>query len=224
VPAQPEPGMKAVPACKRLRLVLGDQLNRSHPWFDAPDDDTLYVLAELHQEASYVRHHLQKVLAFFTAMAAFATELEEAGHRVLFLDLDDTAGFETLPALLTELLAASGAECFEYQRPDEYRLLEQLSRFCDDLDLPTNCTRTHHFLVPFEELTARFPSDKQQRMEHFYRRIRKESGWLMDADGKPIGGKWNYDVENRKAMPADVKPPEALLFDNDISAARGRLE
>ena len=216
--------MKDIPACKRLRLVLGDQLNRGHPWFDDTDDDTLYVLAELHQEATYVRHHVQKVLAFFAAMAAFARALEESGHRVLHLDLDDTAGFDGLPALLSELLEASGAEAFGYQRPDEWRLLEQLSRFCDDLDLPTDCARTHHFLVPFAELDTRFPTDKQQRMEHFYRRIRKESGWLMDEDDKPVGGQWNYDVENRKAMPADVEPPDALLFDNDIGEARARLE
>jgi deoxyribodipyrimidine photolyase-related protein len=216
--------MKDVPACKRLRLVLGDQLNRAHPWFGATDDDTLYVFAELHQEATYVRHHVQKILAFFAAMAAFAGELEGAGHRVLHLDLDDTADFDDLPALLRELLEASGAACFEYQRPDEWRLLDQLSRFCDDLDLPSRGVRTHHFLVPFDELDSRFPTDKQQRMEHFYRRIRKETGWLMDGEGKPVGGKWNYDVENRKAMPADVEPPAALRFDNDISAFRERLE
>ena len=46
------------------------------------------------------------------------------------------------------------AETFEYQRPDEHRLLVQLSRFCDGLDIPSNCCRTHHFLVPFDDLVA----------------------------------------------------------------------
>jgi deoxyribodipyrimidine photolyase-related protein len=215
--------MKNIPACKRLRLVLGDQLNRAHPWFEATDDDTLYVVAELHQEATYARHHVQKVLAFFVAMAAFAGELEGAGHRVLHLDLDDTASFDGLPALLNELLESSGAECFEYQRPDEWRLFDQLSRFCDDLDLPSHCVRTHHFLVPFDDLGKEFPTDRNQRMETFYRRMRKASGWLME-DGEPAGGEWNYDAENRKAMPADVTPPEPLLFDNDAADVRARLE
>ncbi|MEM1411620.1 MAG: cryptochrome/photolyase family protein [Pseudomonadota bacterium] len=213
-----------VPACRRLRFLLGDQLNGQHPWFDAPDEDTLYVIAELPQETGYVRHHVQKVLAFFLAMEAFARALQEAGHRVLYLDLDDTAPFEDLPAVLDHLIASSGAESFEYQRPDEYRLTLQLSHYCDGLSLPTDCARSHHFLVSFEALEHTFPTSKQQRMEHFYRRIRKESGWLMDADGKPIGGKWNYDVENRKAMPADVVPPAPLAFDNSVAEARARLE
>ena len=213
-----------VPGCKRLRLLLGDQLDRNHPWFGSVGEDTLYVIAELPQEATYVRHHVQKVLAFFLAMEAFAEELETAGHRVLRLDLDATVAFADLPALLGHLLSASGAESFEYQRPDEHRLLVQLSRFCDGLSIASHCERTRHFLVPFDELDRTFPVDKQQRMEHFYRRIRKQSGWLMDDDGKPVGGKWNYDVENRKAMPADVAPPPPMLFDNPVGEARARIE
>jgi deoxyribodipyrimidine photolyase-related protein len=49
----------------KLRLILGDQLNATHPWFEKVDDNCLYVIAELHQETNYVTHHLQKVQAFF---------------------------------------------------------------------------------------------------------------------------------------------------------------
>ncbi len=213
-----------VPACRTLRLVLGDQLNAAHPWFDETDDDVLYVLAELRQETDYTRHHLQKVLAFFAAMAAFAGELEDAGHRVLHLDLDDTAAFDDLPALLSHLLDASGAGRFQYQRPDEYRLLVQLSEFCDGLGVPAECCRSHHFLVPFDRLDEEFPTDRNQRMETFYRRMRKAGGWLMDEEGQPEGGQWNYDAENRKALPRDQSLPEALVFDNDVAVFRERLE
>ncbi len=212
-----------IPACKRLRLILGDQLNAEHSWLARPDPDTLYVIAELHQEATYVRHHVQKVLAFFLAMEAFAAELKAQGHRVLHLDLDDTAAFDSLPALLTHLLEHSGSATFEYQRPDEFRLMQQLSEFCDGLNIPGNCCGTEHFLVTFDALDEVFPKDKKQRMEHFYRRIRRDSGWLMDADGQPVGGQWNYDVENRKALPAQLDLPEPLLFENDAAAAHQRL-
>jgi len=213
-----------IPACKRLRLILGDQLNAEHSWFAAPDPDILYVVAELHQEATYVRHHVQKVLAFFLAMEALAGQLKARGHRVLHLDLDDTAGFEGLPALLTHLLAQSGSESFEYQRPDEFRLMQQLSEFCDSLDIPGHCCGTEHFLVTFDALEEVFPSDKKQRMEHFYRRMRRDSGWLMDEDSKPVGGQWNYDVENRKSLPRQIVLPEPLLFENDAAAAHKRLQ
>ncbi|NIP18082.1 MAG: cryptochrome/photolyase family protein, partial [Xanthomonadales bacterium] len=98
-----------VPECRRLRLVLGDQLNELHDWFSDTCPDSLYVLAELRQEATYTRHHVQKMAAFFAAMRSFADRLEALGHRVLFLELDDTAGYEDLPALLEALIRHSGA-------------------------------------------------------------------------------------------------------------------
>lgn len=212
-----------IPSCKRLRLILGDQLNAGHSWLASKDPETLYVIAELHQEATYVRHHVQKVVAFFLAMEAFAGELEEQGHSVLHLDLDATAEFDDLSALLSHLLEGSGADAFEYQRPDEYRLMLQLSEFCDDLEIASHCCGTEHFLVAFDALGEVFPTDKKQRMEHFYRRIRRDSGWLMDEDEEPVGGQWNYDVQNRKSLPKGIELPEPLLFENDASEVCERL-
>ena len=43
-----------------LRLILGDQLNASHSWFQQPQKEVLYVMMEVAQETDYVRHHRQK--------------------------------------------------------------------------------------------------------------------------------------------------------------------
>ena len=56
------------PAQKTLRLVLGDQLNEKHSWFQQVDKNITYVMMEIRQETDYVNHHIQKVLAFFAAM------------------------------------------------------------------------------------------------------------------------------------------------------------
>ncbi len=58
----------------KLRLVLGDQLNINHSWFKEKEEDTIYVLIELHQEAHYVVHHIQKIVAFFSAMRHFSQQ------------------------------------------------------------------------------------------------------------------------------------------------------
>ncbi|MGB2359966.1 MAG: cryptochrome/photolyase family protein, partial [Porticoccaceae bacterium] len=59
-----------------LRLILGDQLNRQHSWYRSSDSGVLYLIAELHQEAGYVKHHIQKLCSFFAAMADFAKSLQ----------------------------------------------------------------------------------------------------------------------------------------------------
>ena len=72
-----------------LRLILGDQLNPQHSWFNDVQPDVVYVLMEIRQETDYVLHHAQKVLAIFAAMRAFAAALKESGHRVRYVRIGD---------------------------------------------------------------------------------------------------------------------------------------
>ncbi|MBY5920287.1 cryptochrome/photolyase family protein [Ferrimonas balearica] len=206
-----------------LRLILGDQLNPNHSWFRQRDDGVLYLIAELKQETGYVRHHIQKLCAFFAAMAAFASELQQAGHRVRHLTLDDTAAYPDLPALIRAVFEESGATRFEFQRPDEYRLLKQLTSL--DLPIAAQQVDTEHFLLPFEEIDTHFQRNKAHRMETFYRTMRKRFALLMEGD-KPLGGQWNYDKENRHALkPIDwATIPAPLCFGNDVMAIRARLD
>ncbi|MCG9552596.1 cryptochrome/photolyase family protein [Vibrio sp. Isolate31] len=209
---------------KTVRLILGDQLNIEHSWFDHTSDEVIYIIAELKQETDYVASHIQKVAAFFSALGYFAEELTQRGHQVLHLTLDDTAQFKDLDALLQHYTNEFDAEKFEYQRPDEYRLLEQLNK----LKLPNTvkgCFDSEHFMFPFAEIEEQFPKDKHIMMEHFYRRMRKRFDILLD-DGKPVGGKWNYDANNRKKLKKqDIENlPQPLMFANNISSILERIE
>lgn len=206
-----------------VRLILGDQLNCLHSWFDEPDDRVLYLIAELKQENSYVTHHIQKVCAFFSAMDLFAKERQSEGHQVVHLTLDDTQSFDDLDQLLQHYVAEVGASKFEYQRPDEYRLLQQLANL-KLKDVVIRCVDTEHFLLPFEEIEAQFPLGKHVMMEHFYRRMRKRFDILMQ-DGKPAGGQWNYDANNRNKLKAqDIDElPQPLMFSTNVCEINHRL-
>ncbi len=208
----------------KLRLILGDQLNRGHSWYREADDDVIYLISELRQETDYVKHHRQKLCAFFAAMETFARELQQSGHQVQHLTLDDTQTFTHLPALLTELCRRYAVAELEYQQPDEYRLARQLA----SMEIPgvnIACHDSEHFLLPFSEISEHFTPGKHQRMENFYRWMRRRHQVLMDAD-EPLGGKWNYDAENRnKLRRQDLAAiPEPLLFANDVGSIRERLE
>ena len=89
---------------KILRLILGDQLNEKHTWFQKPDQTVTYVMMEIRQETDYVKHHIQKVMAFFAAMRAFAEKLKEKGHAVIYLRLDDTKNQQTIEGNLKQLI------------------------------------------------------------------------------------------------------------------------
>jgi len=55
-----------------LRLVLGDQLNINHSWFSQPAAGAVYLMMEVREEATYVKHHIQKTIGFVAAMRASA--------------------------------------------------------------------------------------------------------------------------------------------------------
>lgn len=210
-----------------LRLILGDQLNANHSWFKIKDDGVLYVMAELKQESEYVEHHIQKVCAFFIAMDTFANALTKAGHNVLYLTLDDTQAFSSLNHLITDLCKEHSIQSFQYQRPDERRLSLQLLDISNKLNsknIETCLYETEHFLLPFDEIKQEFKPNKHNRMEAFYRRMRKRFNVLMEAD-KPVGGKWNYDEDNRNALAQkDIELiPKPLTFSHNTKLIIDRL-
>lgn len=204
---------------QHIRLILGDQLNASHSWFKQRDDKVLYVLMEMRQETDYVRHHRQKVVAFFAAMRSFAKALTKAGHRVHYLSLDDAENQQSLPANLANILATHQLSRVEIQEPDEYRLDHQLRDWAKTENVTIDWYDSEHFFTARDSLTRYFPKAKREKseflMETFYRQIRREFNVLME-DKKPLGGKWNYDHDNRKKLPNDHQLPEPFTFANNV--------
>ena len=197
---------------RSLRWILGDQLNENHSWFKKTDDSVLFVIAELYQETAYTRHHIQKLTAFFAAMSAFADRLRELGHQVLYLNLELTAKYSSLEQLIGSTCDRYRIKDFYYQRPDEYRLLQQFRNLkLTGFDIIES--DSEHFLLPFHEIEHYFTTNKPTRMETFYRKFRRRYSILMD-DGNPLGGQWNYDKENRNRLKQkdldDI--PKPLLF------------
>lgn len=201
---------------KTLRLILGDQLNIKHSWFNTVDDTVVYCIFEMRQETDYVKHHIQKVIGFFAAMRHFADDIASKGHRVTYFKIHDNHNTQSLVDNLSLLLNKFDFEQFEYIFPDEYRLDKQLKEFRDSLDISSNAVSAEHFYTKRQDLATFFKGKKQFLMEHFYRDMRKKHNILMVAD-QPKGGKWNYDKSNRKSYKGKVTIPSYKLFKNDIS-------
>jgi len=205
-----------MPQPKTLRLILGDQLDELHSWFRTPDKNVTYVMMEIRQETDYVKHHIQKVAAFFAAMRAFSVRLSDLGHRVIYLRLNDRQNLQTIPANLHHLQTTQKYDRLEYLLPDEYRLDEQLKNLAKKLPLDVSAIDTEHFMTERQELKDFFAGQKRYLMESFYRSMRKRYDILMEKD-KPCGGQWNYDRKNRQAYDGQVAIPKPLLFKNQVS-------
>jgi deoxyribodipyrimidine photolyase-related protein len=201
---------------KILRLILGDQLNRNHTWFASVDPHVTFVLMEIRQETDYVKHHIQKVAAFFAAMRAFAAELSQDGHRIIYIKLNDKKNHQNFEKNIKALIRQNKFTQFEYQLPDEYRLDIQLNKLTETLPIPVLAADSEHFLTARNELKDFFDGKKRYLMESFYRMMRKRHNILIDNDG-PVGGQWNYDQKNRQAYDGRWPIPDPLLFKNDVA-------
>ena len=202
---------------KTLRLILGDQLNSNHSWFNCPDNSVTYVMMEVRSETDYVTHHIQKVAAFFTAMRQFAIELVERNHKVIYIHLNDSKNLQSFDKNINALIAGGNYRRFEYLLPDEYRVDKHLKELCLTLAIETNVVDTEHFFSTRAELGDFFEGKKTLLMESFYRAMRKKHNILMDA-GMPVTGQWNYDKDNRKKLPNNHKCTTPLVFNNDVTA------
>ena len=201
----------------RLRLVLGDQLNIGHSWFARGDEGTVYVLMEIRQETDYVLHHAQKILAIFAAMRDFAQQLGRMGHRVHYLRIDDSDNRQSLPANLDALIDRYCASAFEYQAPDEWRLDRQLADYGKQRNITVRMVDSEHFYTQRDEAARLFSCRKQWLMEHFYRQMRIRHSVLMSEAGKPLGGQWNFDHDNRKPWPGIPREPADWRIAHDHS-------
>jgi deoxyribodipyrimidine photolyase-related protein len=186
---------------KTLKLILGDQLNEQHPWFDNVDDEVLFVLMEVRSETDYVRHHIQKVVAIFDAMRKFSELLIAKGHRVHYIKMNDADNQQSITKNLNYLTKEFEAKEIHYQLPDEYRLDQELTSLQSLIGIPVFSCDTHHFLTSREELQNLFEGKKTYLMETFYRKMRVKHQVLVDFANQPMGGKWNFDQENRKKVP-----------------------
>lgn len=208
---------------KILRLILGDQLNINHSWFRVVDDQVCYVMMELRSETDYATHHIQKIIGFFGAMRKFAEQLKQAGHPIIYLQLNDIHNTQSFEKNIKTIISDLSIKKLEYLLPDEYRVDALLQALCKNLLIPFQAFDTEHFYTQRFELGDLFKGKKTYLMETFYRAMRKKHGVLMNGD-QPLHDQWNFDEDNRNKLPKNHTVVRPLLFDNDLSAIEKEIK
>ena len=173
---------------KTLRLILGDQLNRDISALEGIDSRTdVILMAEVMQEATYVKHHKQKIAFILSAMRYFAEELKSEGFQVRYTNLDDVENSGSIIGELDRAIEDLSPDLICITAPAEYRLFDQLNNWAKDH--PTNVVirKDDRFFSDINDFEAWAKNRKSLRMEFFYRELRRKTGILMDGNS-PKGG------------------------------------
>jgi deoxyribodipyrimidine photolyase-related protein len=199
---------------KKLVLVLGDQLDINSPVLKNlnPKTDRV-VMIESADEAKYVWSHKAKIALFLSAMRHFAKQLGELGVPLQYIKQSPKSIGDKLRAII-ENEKCTHLVCLE---PGEYRLKCEIEALASELNIELEMQEDPHFYCSRQEFSNWVAGKKELRLEYFYRLMRKTHNILVDKEGNPEGGQWNFDRDNRKPFPKKgpglIPPPE--LFEPD---------
>jgi deoxyribodipyrimidine photolyase-related protein len=199
----------------KLCVILGDQLclqTASLQLIDKTKD--VILMAEVKQEATYVKHHKKKIAFIFSAMRHFAKVLQKEGYSVHYTEYLDDDNQGSLLGQVASLAKTKDIAEVVIAQPGEYRLYEDIQKWQSHLDLDVTICEDNRFLAEQSFFSNWAEGRKQLRMEYFYREMRKKHAYLME-DGQPAGGKWNYDNQNREKAPKELNVPKPTQFKPD---------
>ncbi|MDX2101344.1 MAG: cryptochrome/photolyase family protein [Alphaproteobacteria bacterium] len=190
-----------------LLPVLGDQLSLSLASLRGVNpSDAVVLMVEVVEEATYVRHHVQKIALVLSAMRHHAVALTQAGWRVDYVRLTDPGNTGSFTGEVTRAITRHHATALRCTHPGEWRVLAMMRGWADQCGIPVEILEDDRFVCPLPVFNTWAAGRKQLRMEYFYREMRRRTGLLMAGD-QPVGGQWNFDADNRKPASGDLLMP-----------------
>lgn len=185
---------------RTLVVVLGDQLDLDAAAFDGfdPAQDAVWM-AEVSEESTHVWSSKQRIAIFLAAMRHFAEALRAAGRPLHYTRLDDPDNRQSLAAELQAALATGSPRRVVMTAPGDWRVWQALKGVVESAGLALDVCEDRHFYTTVREFAAHAKGRKSLRLEYFYRELRQRHEVLMQ-DGQPVGGRWNFDADNREAF------------------------
>lgn len=180
---------------KEALIILGDQLFPIK--FYKPHQKKLVFMAEDVGLCTHYKYHKHKLVFFLTSMRAYADQLSENGFKVHYEKLTEATYLERLEAFL---MAKKITRVTVGEIQDKF-FEKALMDFFEKLSLEVEVIETPMFLCSRREFKNYLFYHPKPFMKSFYEKERKRQHILVDKKGKPFGGHWSYDVENRKKAP-----------------------
>jgi len=189
---------------KTLRFIFWDQLSHSISSLKDIESNDTVLMCELRHEVTRIPHHPKKIALWFSAMRYFSEELRNKGIKVRYIDFNDPSNTHSLYDEVKRAVHDLGIQKIIVTEPGEYYFQEIIKSWGQSLKVDIEIRTDDRFLCTIEEFKEWASTKKELRMEYFYRNMRKKYNILMEPDGLPTGGLWNYDKENRKPPSSSI--------------------
>ena len=195
--------------------IIGDQLSLTNSALVAANKKTDVVLIiESRNRGNFLKYHKKRLVLVYSGMRHFAETLRTEGWQVDHYPMEDTADYE---AGIQNHLAKFPKTSIRLAEPNDWPTAEVVRKL--GKKYPITTVPTAQFLLSRADFASWAGDKKHLVMENHYHRMREKTGYLM-SDGKPEGGQWNLDHDNRKTYRDWVKdgqptPPARKIFPPD---------
>ncbi|MFT7344903.1 MAG: deoxyribodipyrimidine photolyase-related protein [Lentimonas sp.] len=192
---------------KTVNILFPHQLFQESPLFE---ENAPFYMVEEYLFFKQYPFHKQKIAFHRATMKRYAYFLQQEKHFEVNY-IDSITDISDIRLLISEL-KRQGVGLINYIDPTDNWLQKRLTEACRENGINSKQFHSPLFLNTKAELYNFFREDKKKyHQTTFYTEQRKKQNILIEEDGKPTGGKWTFDLENRKKYPAKKIPP-AILF------------
>jgi deoxyribodipyrimidine photolyase-related protein len=156
--------------------------------------------------------HIQKLIFHRASMKAYEKSLKKLGIRTHYIESVDERS--DIRKLIQWLKQNDFIKAWTYEPADDW-LSSRVRNSCSRLGIELKISPTPSFITPDHTADEFFEERKKYHQSDFYIFQRKRLEILLDTSGKPTGGKWSYDAENRMKYPQNVTPAEVQFPDRN---------
>lgn len=156
-----------------------------------------------------LKFHKMKLTFHRASMNGYAAALQSKDYKVHYIDY---LKFVERKDYLSNWITSNNVKALHVCKTDDFLLDKRLKKLSEKYGIKLIEYNNPSFLNSEKYLRDYFNSKKSYFQHYFYIDQRKKFNILID-DGKPIGGKWSLDSENRKSIKKDIKIPQVLISD-----------
>ena len=200
-------------------FIYPNQLFENHPSLSRSRKVLLVQDPLFFADKQYpVGFHKKKILLHFLSMDDYKDNLVDRGYDVEVISFNRLQTKNHTQKIIKEY------ELSEIHIADvvDYTLEKRIKDAASKLNVRLYWYNSPMFLLNKDEVENDFRKKNFHFMSNFYKKQRRRYNLLMDDEGKPEGGKWSFDLENRKKLPKGIQIPAITKFEyNNNKTLRG---
>lgn len=186
---------------KAATIIFPHQLFKPNPALRT--GTPVYLVEEFLFFRQYL-FHKNKILLHRASMKYYADWLQQEGFVVEYIDSDDLRS--DVRQLIPYLAKKGCKELLVIDVVDDW-LRKRLLMAAHQQRFTVTRFPSPNFLNTKEDTDAFFSKSKTYFQTDFYTWQRKQRKLLLDENGKPAGGKWTFDADNRQKFPKGKQAP-----------------